>query len=104
MCEFMTTPLSDARRGNPDFTSGHDLTGRLFFGSFLCAVQRNERRVIFWISTGVYSDIDLGRGWNDKKPETQARASKTFRTILAISFCLTDFKICYVLDRIKLCY
>jgi len=36
MCEFMTTPLSGIRQGNPDFMSGHDLTGTLslvrFFG------------------------------------------------------------------------
>ncbi len=46
MCEFMTTPLSSARRGNPDFTSGRETPGRLFFGSFLWSEQRNER-IIF---------------------------------------------------------
>ena len=35
MCEFMTTPLSGARRGNPDFSRDAKRQGRPFFGSFL---------------------------------------------------------------------
>ena len=47
MCEFMTTPRSCARRGNPDFSRDAKRQGRPFFGSFICAVQRNERTFFF---------------------------------------------------------
>ena len=35
MCEFMATPLSGVRRGNPDFSRDAKREGRPFFGSFL---------------------------------------------------------------------
>jgi len=41
--EFLTAPQSNASRGEPKAK----LLGGLFFGSFLCAAQRNEH--MFWV-------------------------------------------------------
>ncbi len=44
MCEFMATPLSCGRQGNPDFSRDAKRQGRPFFGSFLwTSKEMNEK-------------------------------------------------------------
>jgi len=43
MCEFMTTPRSCARRGNPDFMSGRETPGATFLWFVYLDEQRNEQ-------------------------------------------------------------